>query len=162
MYKENPENIVNSVPGISEISYGYSTIFIIYLVQSLIYIGIFGYMNSHEYLLNDDIVMNWVFGAYTILSLILFISIRKYSESYGRSACAIFLFILFFLFKICFFIILYKSFIDSFGKHINETSSQFSYDKFNSDFPLLFSNSATGAIYLALIIYSCIKKILVY
>ena len=92
-------------------------------------------------------IINWIVGIYTILSLILFISVRKYSESSGHSACSIFLFILFFIFKIFFFIMLYISFMDSVAKQSSEYNTHF-----------LFSNSAAAAIYIALIVYSCLKK----
>ena len=102
MFQENHEN---PLPDLSGVSYGFSTIFSIYLIQSILYIGIFffGFV-QYSSILNPD-VLNWILFIYTILTFVLFISVRKYMNNYEDSQCGIFLFILFFVFKLCFFII---------------------------------------------------------
>ena len=143
MFKENPKK---PFPEPSGVSYGFSTIFSIYLVQSLIYIGLFFIFGLNSY--EGSNILNAIFYAYIILSLVLFISIRKYMENYENSGCSVCLFILFFIFKICFYIILCNSLID--------VENEIEIDKIILS--LFYSNCAAGAIYICLIIYSCIKK----
>ena len=154
MYKENPDNVL---PVPSGVSYSYPCIFSIYLVQSLIYIGLFlfgfgfqilgnnGDITHHAGLFNPDI-LQWIYGIYLILSLVLFVIVRKYMEDYDNAGCGVFLFILFFVFKLCFFFLLCVSFIDTKTNISGFTST------------LFYSNCAAGAIYIGLLIYSCIKK----
>lgn len=152
MYKENPDNVL---PVPSGVSYSFPTIFAIYLIQSLIYIGIylfgFGFHSlgsnaESSSKIFDPEVLNWIYGIYLVLSLILFVLVKKYMDNYDNSGCGVFLFLLFFAFKISFFILLCVSF--------NDPNSNIS--RFRST--LFYSNCTTGAIYLGLSIYSCIKK----
>ena len=145
MYKESPDNIVNSLPILSEVSYGYPCIFTIYLVQSLINIGIIIIEYNMRHLFRGDIFY-WYFGIDILLCLILFASVRKYMENYGDSGCDVFLFILFFIFKLGFFVVLNNSDILGIPEIYTLGSVFFHY------------SCSVGAIYLALIIYSLIKK----
>ena len=95
---------------------------------------------------------NWFYGCYFISCLVLFVSIRKYNENYDNSKWCIPLFVLFFVFKICFFIFLFNSFMGSASKQANTENEALFLSI------LLFFNCTGGAIYLALIIYSLIKK----
>ena len=103
MYNENPDK-TNSLPITPEVSYGFSFIFSTYLLQSLIYIGIFFFGKYNPKLFTGE-NFNWFYGCYFISCLVLFVSIRKYNENYGNSKCGIPLFALFFAFKIFFFYI---------------------------------------------------------
>ena len=150
MFKENP---LKPLPAPSGISYGFSAIFTIYLVQSIIYIVLFFFLKANSsdvrmkevessYYFSDFV--NVVLVIFLVLSLILFISIRKYMENY-ESGCSPCLFIFFFVFKISFFILLCITSMDV------ETEIEHFY------FTVFYSNCAAGAIYICLIIYSCIK-----
>ena len=150
MYKENPDK-TNSLPITPEVSYGFSFIFAIYLLQSLIYIGIFFFGKYNPKIFTGE-NFNWFYGCYFISCLVLFVSIRKYNENYGNSKCVMPLFALFFIFKIFFFILLFNSFMGSASKQTNIDNEAILLSI------LLFFNCTGGAIYLALIIYSLIKK----
>ncbi len=146
--KENPDNIQNNVSTYSKDNYGFSTIFIIYLIQSVIYLLIhfFG-----SVLFNPEI-FNYVLIAYFVLCLCLFFSFGKYIETNdcGRG-CSIFLFILFTIFKICFYVILYQFLLDYVNKEQTMTELP--------SYLFFFSNIGTGAFYIILIIYSCIREV---
>ena len=150
MYKENLDK-TNSLPITPEVSYGFSYIFSTYLLQSLIYIGIFFFGKYNPKIFTGE-NFNWFYGCYFISCLVLFVSIRKYNENYGNSKCVMPLFALFFIFKIFFFILLFNSFMGSASKQTNI------YNEAILLSILLFFNCTGGAIYLALIIYSLIKK----
>jgi len=137
---------INKENSNENLSYGYSVIFAIYAVQSLIYIGIDIFGRTMPEIFNND-VMSIAYCIFGILCLGLFIAIRKYNEKYECSKYVTLFFILFFVFKITFFISFYYYFMGII---------KIEYPQYNTQ--LFFSNCATGVIYIALFIYSHIKK----
>lgn len=148
MYKENPDNINNNLSTYSKDNYAFSIVFIIYLIQSVIYLLIhfFG-----RVLFNPEI-LNYVSLAYFVLCLCLFFLFGKYVYSNSCcSSCSLFLFLLFSLFKICFYVILYQSSLEAFNKQRTFTELP--------SYLFFFSSIGTGAFYIILAIYSCIREV---
>ena len=77
IYKENPDNIQNNVSTYSKDNYGFSTIFIIYLIQSIIYLLIHFFWTV---LFNPEI-FNYDLIAYFVLFLCLFFSFGNISKA---------------------------------------------------------------------------------
>ena len=152
MDKDTPGKIINSSSFTSEVSYGFSCVFSIYLIQSLIYIGIILFGKKYPESFTEE-VTKWSNDIFIISSLILFLSIRKYNkEGDDDSGCAFILFVLFLIFKISFFIVQYTSMMGDLPKDSNI------HLDFDMDTCLLYDNITVGVIYLALIIYSAKKK----
>jgi hypothetical protein len=146
MNKENPDKNNNSSPIASEVSYGFSLIFSIYLAQSLIYIVITLIGKNYPELFTEDRTM-WFSLIYFISCLGLYIGFKKYNDNYDNPKCVFYLFALFFAFKISFFIAVFGSFLGGFSEELNvDVGTGF-----------LFYNITVIAIYLTLIIYC--KKI---
>ena len=148
IYKEISDNIQNNASTYSKDNYGFSTVFIIYLIQSIIYLLIHFYGNIS---FNPEI-FNYVLIAYFVLSLCLFFSFGKYTEINDCCCgCSIFLFLLFTVFKICSYVILYQSLLGTFKEEQTMTELP--------SYLFFFSNIGTGAFYIILIIYSCIREV---
>lgn len=148
MYKENPDNINNDYSNNSKNNYGFSTVFIIYLIQSVIYLLIHFFGSVLFY----PEIFNYVSIVYFVLCLGLFFSFGKYLESDSCcSKCPVFLFLLFSVFKICFYVILYQLLLDTVNKEQTFTELP--------SYLFFFSSIGTGAFYLILIIYSFIREV---
>ena len=83
MNKENPDKNNNSSPIASEVSYGFSFIFSIYLVQSLIYIVITLIGKNDPELFTEERT-RWFTIIYFISCLGLYIAFKKYNDNYDN------------------------------------------------------------------------------
>ena len=117
----------------SKDNYGYSKVFLSYLLQSVICLLIHLFLRE---LFNAEIF-------YYALCIYLFFSLKNFNENYNCCVgYSIYFFLIFSIFKICFYVILYQ-FLEP-------------------HFPPYIFFLGSGFFYLILIIYSCIREIDLY
>ena len=135
-------------------TYGFIKIFIIFIVQTIIQTV---FCKLKFFKAGDKDTLIWTIIIFCVIATLVLLSIRGYDGKYDSDCCAIFVFILFCVFKIGFFMLIYYivdyiTVSHFYTVNVDDFDNKTDFGNFD------FANLAIIVFYLALIIFTYCKR----